>query len=103
MEEFYQNKGDKTKDFITGFALNFAIAMAAALTYWVLFLLGLANTQFTRIVGVSLILIAVVWLEVFLIRKHLKGRRYIAIGLIAAIVFPLLVVGTCSPLLFSMS
>lgn len=53
-------------------------------------------------VVVALAIVILVFLEIKIIKMYLKQRRYIAIGLIVGIVFPLLVVGACSPLIFSL-
>ncbi|RKD90446.1 hypothetical protein BC643_0786 [Mangrovibacterium diazotrophicum] len=103
MEDYYQQKGRKVIDFLLGFIMNFGIALAVMFGLGILFVAGLATVKLTHILIISITIIGLTLLEISIIRKYLKQRRYIAIGLIVGIVFPLLVVGTCSPLIFSLT
>ncbi len=102
MEDLYQQKGSKTRDFIIGFFINIGIAAATFASYFMFYALGMTNSKGTTIAVISMGILFMFLLQFYLIRKYLRERRYIAIGLISAIVFPLLVVGTCSPLFYSM-
>ncbi|PTN09596.1 hypothetical protein [Mangrovibacterium marinum] len=101
MEDYYQQKGNKVKDFILGFILNFAIAMAAGFGLGILlFGAGLIDSLMLTILVLTVSIVLLTIVEVKVIKSFLKERRYIGIGLIVGIVFPLLVVGTCSPIIF---
>jgi len=103
MEDYYQQRGKRVKDFLLGFILNFGVALAVGIGFGILFTAGLLEVRFMHYVIVALVVVVLTFLEVRIIKSYLKQRRYIAIGLIVGIVFPLLVVGTCSPLIFSLS
>lgn len=102
MNEYYQNKEDKTADFIKGFFINVGIGAVAFCLYWIFYAIGLGSSNISKGIAISIVIILLAIIEFLLIKKHLKTRRYIAIGMIVAIVVPLLVVGACSPLFFSL-
>ncbi len=101
MEDYYQQTGKKVIDFILGFIINFAIAMALGFGLGILlFGAGLVNSMAVKILVLTVSIIVLTIIEIIVIRKFLKERRYIGIGLMVGIVFPLLVVGFCSPIFF---
>lgn len=104
MNENYQNKEDKTSDFVIGFFINVGIIVAAFCLYWVFYAIGLDTglSNISKGIAISIVLILLAIIEFLLIKKHLKARRYIAIGMIVAFIVPLLVFGACSPFLFSL-
>lgn len=107
MEEYYQNNRQKRADFITGLIINLVVGVIAGVIYLGSYLLltGLDVTIRRIIMGVitAVIVSLVAIYEVWKIRKHLKQRRYIAIGMIVGLIIPLLAVGTCSPLVFDVN
>jgi len=103
MEDYYQQRGDKIRDFILGFILNFLIALGAMFGLGMIFATGLGVNTVMKILIIAGATILLTIVEVRIIKQYLKQRRYVAIGLIVGIVFPLLVIGTCSPLIFAFS
>jgi hypothetical protein len=89
-------------DFIKGFFLNVGIAIAVIIIYFFFFGFGLNKSIVLEIIAVSIVIITVGIIEFILIRRYLKERRYVAIGMIVALIIPLLVIGACSPILFFM-
>ena len=106
MEDYYKTKRQKQSDFFTGFLTNMLVALiAGAICLAFLGLISLIDARTVKYVlgGVALALVvaALAIYEIRTIKKHLKERRYIAIGMISALILPLLVVGTCSPFIFT--
>jgi hypothetical protein len=105
MEDYYKTKRQKQSDFFTGFFTNMLVALIAGVIcgiFWGLISLIEAKTVTYVLDGIAIALVvaALAIYEIRTIKKHLKERRYIAIGMISALILPLLVVGTCSPFIF---
>jgi cytochrome c biogenesis protein CcdA len=108
MEDFYQDKKQKRIDFVKGILTNLVVGFLTGVVYlgitvFMFFLTNLIELEIVvRIVGVALVAILAVIVFIYEyreIRKHLKDRRYIAIGMIVALVLPLLALGACTPIL----
>ena len=102
MEDYYQDKAKKRKDLLNGVLHNLVVGVVVAGLYFfiLLFAESLESDTFRRVFGIAIVVLGVIGLfiyEFIVIRKHLKGRRYIAIGMIIALVLPLLAFGACSP------
>ena len=108
MEDYYQNKKLKRNDFLKGVLINLIVSVIVASLYFIVMALlssidgDLGNKIIAGMVMAVLILAVLIY-EIISISKHLKGRRYIAIGMIVAIVLPLLAFGACSPFLIDMT
>lgn len=110
MEDYYQDKKKKRKDFLLGFLVSFGLAIIGFLLAWLIKDLGMNDewsspegpfsSLLMKIVGLVILVLLVGIPEYILIKKYLKERRYIAIGMISGIIIPLLVVGACTPLAF---
>ena len=105
MNDYYQDKKQKQNDFWKGFLTNLIVGLIAAGLYFVLwgltFLFDAKTVKHViRGIAIAIIVTVLAIYEIRTIRRHLKERRYIAIGMIAALLIPLLAVGTCSPLIF---
>ncbi len=103
MEDYYQNKTQKRKDLLNGVLHNLIVGViVASLYFFILIFLGdpMESNTFGKVFRIAIVGLGVIGVfiyEFIVIRKHLKGRRYIAIGMIIAIVLPLLAFGACSP------
>jgi len=105
--EDYQDKHQKLVDFLKGLLINLIAGVAVCAIYllFMFLLLNFESDTVNRILAgivVAALVLGVFIFEFNLIRKHLKGKRYIAIGMIVALVLPLLAFGTCSTFLFDM-
>jgi hypothetical protein len=110
MEDYYQDKKQKRNDLLLGILISFCLAIAGIFLGWLVLAFGLGgdfsrefaegpfNTPLMRAIAFVIIFLLIGIPEFLLIRKHLKKRRYIAIGMISAIILPFLVVGVCTPL-----
>lgn len=106
MEDYYENKRQKRADFIEGLLINLVVGVIAGILYlggWTLtdMLDNTTTRLILRIILIAVIVTLVALYEVQKIRKYLRNRRYIAIGMIVGLILPLLVVGTCSPMMFT--
>ncbi len=102
MEDNYTNTNQKVKDFFKGFFLNIGIG---AIILVINFFTGAAifessPTLTTRIVGIIVPLVFIP-LEIFLLRRFFKEKRYIAIGMLSSLLLPLLLTGFCSLIFLS--
>jgi hypothetical protein len=98
-QDYYNTQNKKTADFSKGFFFNVLIGI---IVIAINFFIGASNMSGTggisitnKIIGV-VVLLAVIFLEVVLLKKYFKERRYIAIGLLSSLILPLLVSGACS-------
>lgn len=99
MENNLDNTKNKTSDIFKGVFINIAIALGAFISYWLIALISNMNLgRNGAALSVLLIVVVLIYVEYYYIRKYLKEKKYVAIGMIIAIVFPLLVIGTCSPI-----
>lgn len=105
MEDYYQDKRQKRNDFWLGFLINFVVAVFAFSLATIIFFIyydlsqpAKPNADLISGIGLSIAIILVAIPEFYFIRKHLKKRRYIAIGMISSLVIPLLIIGACTPL-----
>ena len=97
MKEYYNTTKKKVWDFIRGFFLNIIIGIIATI---INFITGASiferdPTIISRIIGVIVPLIFIV-LEIILLKKYFKEKRFIAIGMLSSLILPLLLVGFCS-------
>ena len=93
----YKEPRKKTIDFIIGFFLNIVIGAGHFSLYFLLY--GVANSFSGNGMSmvVTVLLIALITsVEWFTIRHFFKNRKYIAIGMLASLLLPLLVTGFCS-------
>ena len=95
MENYYQNKKQKRNDLLRGILHNFIVGIVVGFIYFgfLIFSATFENQNVVRIVTItlaSILFLGLLYYEFKVIRKHLKGRRYIAIGMIVALVLPLL-------------
>jgi ACR3 family arsenite efflux pump ArsB len=101
MEDFYKDQKQKRNDLLKGILHNFIVGIVAGFIYFgiLIFTATFDSQNVIRLVTIilaSILFISLVYYEFKEIRKHLKGRRYIAIGMIVALVLPLLAFGACS-------
>lgn len=100
LEDYYNTKEKKVKDFFKGFFLNICIAIAHFLVYWLFFyvinILRLSASEGAKVSITVLLGILIILIEYLLIKHFFKKRRYIAIGMLAGLILPLLVTGFCS-------
>lgn len=106
MEDYYQNKKQKRNDLLKGILINLITGIAISILYlfdtWALSAIKPENIAKTvGIIAIVIMAVAAFIFEFILIRKYFKGRRYIAIGMIVALVLPLLAFGACSPFLMN--
>ena len=98
-QEYYNTPNKKVADFSKGFFFNILIGIVVtAINVFI----GVSNMSGTgpisitnKIIGV-VVLVALILLEVILLKKYFKERRYLAIGLLSSLILPLLVAGACS-------
>ena len=98
----HSEKQEKRKDFFLGFLLNIGIIVVAGYIYWIIDYINLYNdNNMMKTIEIIVVGILIVIVEFILIKRYLKKRRYLAIGMITGIIIPLLIIGTCSPFLFN--
>ena len=105
MEDYYRDKKQKQNDFLKGLLINFIVGVIVVAIYWAVFgileLAGAGGKTAGRIISwitIGVLVVLVIIYEFRHIRKHMKTRRYIAIGMLVALVLPLLAFGACSPM-----
>ena len=93
--DVYKNSGEKVVDFFLGIFLNIFIGIVyfslSLLTYGVANAIHHSSLQIITII----LIIVLVCIEWAILRRFFKGRRYIAIGMLACILVPLLLFGLC--------
>ena len=93
--DIYAEPSKKTTDFIIGFFLNIVIGGLHFSLYWLAYVIvNFFNSS--RAITTILLIVIICSVEWIVIRHFFKSRRYIAIGMLASLLLPLLVTGFCS-------
>ena len=101
-EDYYKEKKDKRNDFILGVLINVGVAFGAACIYAIIYMAQIGQaTNLVKTIAITVAVILTAVVDYILIKRYLKKRRYLAIGMITGIIVPLLILGTCSPFLFN--
>lgn len=95
--ERYNTPGTKTNDFIKGFFLNIGIGAGHFALYWFFYIIiePFKNDSPRWIITILLIGM-IIFVEWFTIKHFFRTKRYIAIGMLASLLLPLLVTVFCS-------
>jgi len=104
--DYYQTTTIKVIDFFIGFFLNIFIAAIHYGSYWLMYLildeLNLDRNDILIAIIPVLLAILLIVIEYKLTKNFFKKRRYLAIGMLSALILPLLVTGFCSMVFWSM-
>lgn len=92
----------KVGHFLLGVLINLIVTVVFYASYWAVFYLiapvadNAVGAARMLLIGGILIPIVFILTESVLIRKYLRSKRYIGIGLITSLIIPLLTTGFCS-------
>ncbi|MFH1408609.1 MAG: hypothetical protein ABIH34_01760 [Nanoarchaeota archaeon] len=96
MVDFYDTRKKKVVDFMKGLTLNVLIGMILlALLSTMSWTSQILSTTWMEVLASAIIPLALVILEIILLIRLFPQRRYIAIGMLASFILPLLLVGAC--------
>lgn len=88
--DYYTTVGRRILDFLGGFFGSYVLAVLASL-----FINIMASVDRSGVGVIVWLVLFFVLLIALIVASFMKGRRYLAIGIIAAILIPLIVFGAC--------